>query len=155
NCALCFFGEAWARGPTINLQPRTEELAAARTAARRAQALGANLSPRDRILVEAMVVRTGAGAAFHNADYAAFMESQALRNPADATITIMAADARMVTWDDNFTPRPDNLPRRFLERVLVRNPNHGGAIHYYIHLTDWMDRQELAVPYAERLGRIA
>ena len=36
NCALCFFGEAWARGPTINLQPRTEELAAARTAAQRA-----------------------------------------------------------------------------------------------------------------------
>src|SRR6478672_11651257 len=38
-CALCFFGEAWARGPTINLQPRTEELAAARTAAQRALAL--------------------------------------------------------------------------------------------------------------------
>src|SRR4051812_31517601 len=29
NCAMCFFGEAWARGPTINLQPRNEELAAA------------------------------------------------------------------------------------------------------------------------------
>src|ERR1043165_7037257 len=36
TCALCFFGEAWARGPTINLQPRTEELAAARAAAQRA-----------------------------------------------------------------------------------------------------------------------
>ena len=36
NCALCFFGEAWARGPTINLQPRTDELAAARAAAARA-----------------------------------------------------------------------------------------------------------------------
>src|ERR1044071_1101967 len=39
NCALCFFGEAWARGPTINLQPRTDQLVAARTAAQRAQAL--------------------------------------------------------------------------------------------------------------------
>jgi len=156
NCALCFFGEAWARGPTINLQPRNDELAAARTAARRAQALAANLSPRDRLLVEAMVVRTGgSGDAFRNDAYAAFMETQALRNPADDTINIMAADARMITWDENNEPRPGGLAQRFLERVLARNPDHGGAIHYYIHLTDWIDRQNLAVPYAERLGRVA
>ncbi len=155
NCAMCFFGEAWARGPTINLQPRTEELAAARTAAQRAQALAANLSPRDRILVEAMVIRTGPGDAFRNAAYAGFLETQALRNPGDDTLNIMAADARMITWDENAQPRPGNLAQRFLERVLARNPDHGGAIHYYIHLTDWIDRQHLAVPYAERLGRVA
>lgn len=155
NCALCFFGEAWARGPTINLQPRNEELAAARTAARRARALAANLSPRDRILVEAMVVRTGAGDAFRNAEYAAFMETQALRHPEDDTLNIMAADARMITWDEHNQPRPGSLAQLFLERVLARNPDHGGAIHYYIHLTDWIDRQNLAVPYAQRLGRIA
>ena len=155
ECALCFFGEAWARGPTINLQPRNEELAAARTAAQRAQALSARLSPRDRILVEAMLVRTGSGDAFRNDAYASFMETQALRNAGDDTLNIMAADARMVTWDENYRPRPGTLAQRFLERVLARNPNHGGAIHYYIHLTDWIDRQQLAVPYAERLGRIA
>jgi tetratricopeptide (TPR) repeat protein len=157
-CAMCFFGEAWARGPTINLQPRNEELAAARSAARRAQALGANLSARDRILVEAMLVRTGVraggGDAFRNDAYASFMETQALRHPEDDQISIMAADARMITWPDG--PQPaGSLAQRFLERVLARNPNHGGAIHYYIHLTDWIDRQNLAVPYAERLGRIA
>jgi tetratricopeptide (TPR) repeat protein len=155
QCALCFFGEAWARGPTINLQPRTEELAAARTAAERALALAANLSPRDRILVEAMVLRTGTGADFRNDTYASFMETQALRNPGDDTINIMAADARMITWDDNAHPRPGTLAQLFLERVLARNPNHDGAIHYYIHLTDWIDRQNLAVPYAEQLGRLA
>ena len=155
NCAMCFFGEAWARGPTINLQPRTEELAAARTAAQRAQALGANLNERDRILVRAMVLRTGPGAAFSNAAYASFMETQALRLPQDDTLSVMAADARMITWDENNEPRPGSLAQRFLERVLARNPDHGGAIHYYIHLTDWIDRQNLAVPYAERLGRIA
>jgi hypothetical protein len=155
NCAMCFFAEAWARGPTINLQPRNEELAAARTAARRAQELSANLSARDRILVEAMLVRTGAGNEFRNAAYASFMETQALRHPEDDQISIMAADARMITWDENAHPQPGTLAQRFLERVLARNPNHGGAIHYYIHLTDWIDRQGLAVPYAERLGRIA
>jgi hypothetical protein len=154
TCAMCFFGEAWARGPTINLQPRNEELAAARTAARRAQALGASLSPRDRLLVDAMLIRTGAGTEFRNDAYASFMETQALRHPEDDQINIMAADARMVTWPDG--PQPaGTLAQRFLERVLARNPNHGGAIHYYIHLTDWIDRQNLAVPYAERLGRVA
>ena len=154
NCAMCFFGEAWARGPTINLQPRNEELAAARTAARRAQALGANQSARDRILVEAMLVRTGAGSEFRNQAYASFMETQALRHPEDDQISIMAADAQMITFPDGTQPT-GTLAQRFLERVLARNPNHGGAIHYYIHLTDWIDRQNLAVPYAERLGRIA
>jgi tetratricopeptide (TPR) repeat protein len=155
NCAMCFLGEAWARGPTINLQPRTDELAAARTAAQRAKALGANLSARDRILVEAMMLRTGPGNAFRNAAYASFMETQALRHPDDDLLNIMAADARMITWDEDNEPRPGNLAQRFLERVLARNPDHGGAIHYYIHLTDWIDRQHLAVPYAERLGRVA
>jgi tetratricopeptide (TPR) repeat protein len=154
QCSLCFFGEAWARGPTINLQPRTEELEAARAAARRAAALGQGLSARDRILVRGMEIRTQSGAEFANRAYAAFMESAALRMPADDTLAIMAADARMVTSEDR-TMSPGSLSQRLLERVLARNPGHGGAIHYYIHLTDWIDRQNLAVPHAERLGRIA
>ena len=152
DCAMCFFGEAWARGPTINLQPRTEELGAARTAAQRALALSGNLSERDRTLVRAVALRTGAGAAFNNRGYAAFMETAARRLPQDDTIAIMAADARMVA---STSMRPNSLSQRLLERVLARNPDHGGAIHFYIHLTDWIDRQHLAEPHADRLGRIA
>jgi len=154
DCALCFFGEAWARGPTINLQPRTEEFAAARAAARRAQALSEGLSERDRILVEGMAIRTRDGAAFGNEPYAAFMEAAAERLPEDDVIAVMAADARMVTWDEG-PKREGSTPQRLLERVLARSPEHSGAIHFYIHLTDWIDRQALAEPYAERLGRIA
>jgi hypothetical protein len=153
TCALCFFGEAWARGPTINLQPRGEELAAARAAARRAAALAANLGPRDKALVEAMAVRTRDGPAFANAAYAEFLEEAARRLPDDDTIAVMAADARMVT--DGGRMREGTPAQQLLERVLRRNPDHGGAIHYYIHLTDWIDRQDLAEPHAERLGAIA
>lgn len=152
DCALCFFGEAWARGPTINLQPRTEELPAARTAAQRALALSAGLGERDRTLVRAMALRTGTGAAFRNREYAAFMEAAAQRLPEDDTLAIMAADARMVA---STRMRPNSLSQRLLERVLARNPEHGGAIHFYIHLTDWIDRQHLAERHADRLGRIA
>jgi len=153
NCALCFFGEAWARGPTINLQPRTDELVLARAAARRAAALSGRLSARDRILVEAMAIRTADGPAFGNAAYADRMEAAARLMPEDDTLSIMAADARMILSRGRM--QPGNPSQQLLERVLRRSPNHGGAIHYYIHLTDWIDRQELAVPYAERLGAIA
>jgi len=153
-CALCIFGEAWARGPTINLQPRTQELAAARTAARRAAALAREkaTSPRDRALLDGMLIRTREGDAFANAAYADHMEAAAQRLPDDDTLAIMAADARMVA---SRSMRPGSLSQRLLERVLARNPDHGGAIHFYIHLTDWIDRQALAEPHADRLARIA
>ena len=154
NCALCFLGEAWARGPTINLQPRIEELAAARTAAQRAVALSGRLSPRDRLLVEGMALRTRGADSFNNRAYADFMEDAAERFPRDDAIAVMAADARMVTWDER-RQREGTVPQRLLERVLERNPDHSGAIHFYIHLTDWIDRQALAERYADRLGRIA
>src|SRR5205085_12498581 len=38
-----------------------------------------------------------------------------------------------------------------LERVLVRNPDHPGAIHYYIHAVEASERPERAEPYADRL----
>lgn len=154
NCAMCALGEAWARGPTINLSPRTGELVAARAAVARAAALSQNLSPRDRIILRGMQIRTRRGADFSNEAYATFMEGAALGMPGDDTLAIMAADARMIAWGET-EPPPGSLAQRLLERVLARSPDHGGAIHYYIHLTDWIDRQELAVPHAERLGRIA
>ena len=38
-----------------------------------------------------------------------------------------------------------------LERVLARNPDHPGAIHYYIHAVEASDRPKRAEPYADRL----
>jgi hypothetical protein len=153
NCAMCFWGEAWARGPTINLRPRTAELEAARTAANRAMELGTRLNPHDRWLVRAMHLRTSGEAAFRNAEYAAAMEQGALRFSDSDIMNVMAADARMVSLAAR--PQEGMLAQRFLERVLARSPNHSGAIHFYIHLTDWLDRQDLAERHADRLGRIA
>ena len=156
ECAMCFFGEAWARSPTINLQPRTEQLADARAAAQRAVELAEGLSERDRMLVRAMAIRTAEespeNGAFNQAAYASFVETAALRMPQDDTLAILAADARMQVAEDM---QPGSLSQRLIERVLARNPGHGGAIHFYIHLSDWIDRQHLAVPHAERLGAIA
>lgn len=153
-CALCFWGEAWARGPTINLRPRTPELEGARKAAARAAELGARLGARDRLLIDAMVLRTKGSAVFDNAGYATKLETAALRMPQDDLVQVLAADARMVAAPYR-SFKPGSLTQLLLERVLKQTPDHGGAIHYYIHLTDWIDRSHLAIPYAEQLGRIA
>ena len=153
GCAMCFWGEAWARGPTINLRPRTEELAAARAAAERAVSLSRRLPERERRLIRAMRVRTG-DKEFRNERYAATMERLVQRFPEHDGIAVIAADARMVA-----APRgglsEGSLAQQLLERVMARTPDHSGAIHMYIHLTDWIDRQDLAERPAERLGRVA
>jgi tetratricopeptide (TPR) repeat protein len=153
SCALCFWGEAWARSPAINWRSRDNELAAARSAATRASELGEKLNARDQMLVKAMLLRT-AGKTFNSAAYAGAMESAALRMPSDDMLSTLAADARMTaTPPQSF--KYGSLAQRLLERVMARTPDHGGAIHLYIHLSDWMDREDLAAPYAGRLGEIA
>jgi tetratricopeptide (TPR) repeat protein len=151
NCAMCFWGEAWARGPTINLQPRTPELAAARAASERAVSLSRRLGERERRMIRAMRQRMGKEE-FQNERYAAAMERLAARYPEDDAINVIAADARMVAADNL---AEGSMPQRLLERVMARSPDHSGAIHMYIHLTDWIDRQDLAERPAERLGRVA
>src|SRR5262249_31397291 len=38
-----------------------------------------------------------------------------------------------------------------LERVLAKEPNHPGAIHFYIHAVEASDRPQRAEPHADRL----
>lgn len=152
QCAMCFWGEGWARSPTLNLNPRDEEHGAAKAAAARAAALSAKLGERDRGLVAALQARLGKGAKFDNRAYMKAMQALAARFPADDAVVVMAADATMV---GSRTAEEGAPAQGLLERVLARSPDHSGAIHYYIHLTDFIDKQRLAEPYANRLGRIA
>jgi tetratricopeptide (TPR) repeat protein len=155
NCALCAWGEAWARGPTINLQPRNDQHSKAKAAAARALALSSRLSPRDRGLIEAMQVRIGGGGKFRSKPYHSAMARLAGLYPNDDAILVIAADARMLIFPREGKPPQGTDAQTWLETVLRRNPDHSGAIHMYIHLTDWIDRQDLAEQYADRLGRVA
>lgn len=151
DCAMCFWGEAWARSPTINLQPRTEELAAARAAAARAVSLSRRLPDAEKRLVRAMRQRMGK-TEFQTARYAQAMARLAERFPAHDAINVEAANAGMLAASEL---HEGSVPQRLLERVLARSPEHSGAIHMYIHLTDWIQREDLAERHADRLGRVA
>jgi tetratricopeptide (TPR) repeat protein len=86
------------------------------------------------------------------------MAKAAKQFPADDEIATLYAEAVMdlSPWDywkrGGREPNPQSAPIvPTLERVLARNPNHPGAIHFYIHAVEASDRPKRAEPYADRL----
>ena len=162
NCAMCFWGEALVLGPNINLPMQEDAVAPAYAAAQKAKALAANASPRERALIGALAARYGsdpkADRAPFDAAYAAEMAKVATQFPDDDEIATLYAEAVMdlSPWDywtpGGREPNPQSVPIvPTLERVLARNPNHPGAIHFYIHAVEASDRPKRAEPYADRL----
>jgi tetratricopeptide (TPR) repeat protein len=162
DCAMCFWGEALVLGPNINLPMQDDAVAPAFAAIEKAQALASKGSPREQALIAALAARYSKDAkadrAALDAAYAAAMEKVAKQFPDDNDIAVFYAEAVMDLSPWNYwqpggsAPNPQSAPIvPTLERVLARNPNHPGAIHYYIHAVEASDRPERAEPYADRL----
>ncbi|HEY2211996.1 MAG TPA: hypothetical protein VGH62_10355, partial [Bradyrhizobium sp.] len=162
DCAMCFWGEALVLGPNINLPMQEDAMAPAYAAAQKAKALAGNANPREQALIRALAARYGSDPkgvrAPLDAAYAAEMAKVATRFPDDDEIATLYAEAVMdlSPWDywkpGGREPNPQSVPVvPTLERVLARNPNHPGAIHFYIHAVEASDRPKRAEPYADRL----
>jgi|KBSMisStandDraft_5_1062788.scaffolds.fasta_scaffold14161_5 tetratricopeptide (TPR) repeat protein len=162
NCAMCFWGEALVLGPNINLPMQEDALAPAYAAAQKAKALAGDASPREQALINALAARYGsdpkAARPPFDAAYASEMAKVAKQFPDDDEIATFYAEAVMDLSPWNYwkpggrEPNPQSVPIvPTLERVLVRNPTHPGAIHYYIHAVEASDRPKRAEPYADRL----
>jgi tetratricopeptide (TPR) repeat protein len=162
NCAMCFWGEALVLGPNINLPMQEDAVAPAFAAARKAAALAAKTTPREQALIAAVSTRyaedPNADRAALNAAYAAAMGKVAAQFPEDNDIAVLYAESLMDLSPWNYwrlggsEPNPqsvDIVPT--LERVLAREPNHPGAMHYYIHAVEASDRPNRAEPSADRL----
>lgn len=163
-CAMCFWGEAYARGPNINAPMDPAAMAATRATLDRALALRAGASPSERALIDALAARYSADpqadrAALDQA-YADAMDGVARQFPADDDIAVLAADAAMNTqawdyWDtDGRTPKGRAAAAiARIEAVLARQPGHPQAIHLYIHLLETSTTPERAEAAADRLAR--
>src|SRR4051812_45950050 len=151
TCAMCFWGEALVLGPNINLPMQDEAKAPAFSVAQKARSLANNASPREQALIAALVTRYAedpkADRTPFDPAYAAAMGKVAAQYPDDNDIAVLYAEALMdlSPWDywksGGVEPNPqsvDIVP--MLERVLAREPNHPGAIHYYIHAVEASDR---------------
>jgi tetratricopeptide (TPR) repeat protein len=165
GCALCYWGEALVLGPNINAGMGEDANAPALDALAKATA-ASSASAKEQALIAALATRY---AADPQADrptldkaYAEAMLSVAAAYPEDADIAVLTAEALMDTqpwdyWEPSATGAKTPKGRTnemiaMLEGVLKANPDHPGAIHYYIHMVEASDTPERAEPYADRLA---
>jgi tetratricopeptide (TPR) repeat protein len=166
-CALCYWGEALVLGPNINAGMSPDANAPALAALEKAKAI-TTASDKEKALIAALATRYSADPQAErptlDADYANAMATVAAQFPDDLEIAVLTAEALMDTqpWD---YWQPDasggKVPKgrtndmiAMLEKVLKANPDHPGAIHYYIHMVEASDAPERAEPYADRLARL-
>lgn len=163
SCAMCWWGEAIAFGPNINLPMDSTAGVAAYTASRRALEELDRESAVERALIEALGTRyvevPGPDRAALDSAYARAMANVARRFPADPEAAALSAEAIMdlspwAYWNADGSPRPGTeRALDALEDVMRSNASHPGACHFYIHAVEAVD-PDRALPCAERLAAL-
>ncbi len=161
ECAMCWWGIAYALGPNINAPMDSAAGVAAYEAAQRASRLAGGASPREQALISAIQYRYDnpptAARAWADTVYADAAVMTARNYPDDPDAATLAADALMNLspwnyWGPGGQPRPATMQiLALLEAVIARLPDHPGACHLYIHAVEAAE-PEKAVPCAERLA---
>ncbi len=167
TCALCFWGEALALGPNINVTSngkvvmQDEERTAAYAAIRKAQALKDHVSEQERDYIDALATRYNGDPSTPREplDSAYVVAMRALHHtyPGDDDAAVLFAEAMMNTmpwdyWLDPENPRPlTEEVIEVLEAVLARTPAHPLAIHLYIHAVEASSQPERAEGPADLL----
>ena len=163
--AMAYWGIAEAVGPNYNDPASEDRFAQAHAAIEKALTLGADASESDQAYITALAKRFPADpksdlrAAAEQ--YRDAMRDVVKRFPDDLDAATLFAEAGM-----NLHPwglwRPDGTPEEgteeivsTLESVIRREPNHLGAIHYYIHSVEASSSPERALAGANRLAQLA
>jgi tetratricopeptide (TPR) repeat protein len=165
SCAICVWGQALVLGPNINLPMPPEAAAPATRLARRALELADHAQPRDRALIEALQLRYADPAPADRMPldqaYASAMAEVVRRFPDDDDAATLYAEALMdlspwAYWTSDGAPTAHtNEITATLERVLARNPEHIGAVHYYVHAVEASKTPQRAERHADRLAALA
>jgi tetratricopeptide (TPR) repeat protein len=164
QCAMCYWGIAYALGPNINA-PITEEAAKAAWAAiGQARGTASGASEKERAFIEALATRYTADPKAERPPldkaYAEAMRDLTKRYPDDLEAATLFAQSLMDTAPWNYWDK-EGKPREFtgdviaaLESVLRRQSDHIGAIHLYIHAVEASPDPKRAEPYADRLAAL-
>jgi tetratricopeptide (TPR) repeat protein len=170
ECAMCFWGEALATGPNINVTAKgkavmsAEEQTAAWAALEKAKAVSANKPETERDLIAALEKRYAPApvedrTAYDHA-YAEALGALVTKYPEDADIAAMYGEAWMNTmpwnyWSDATTPRPEIAPViAKLEETIARSPEHPLALHLYIHAMEASATPEKAEKASDTLLKL-
>ncbi len=160
QCAICWWGEAMAWGPNINLPMDAPSGVAAYAAVQGALAVKEHASEQEQALIDALSVRYAAEPTDDRVQldqtYAASMTRLIAQYPDDQEIAVLYAESLMDLrpwdyWTADGSPKPgiaDALAA--LESVIAVNETHPGACHFFIHAVEKL-YPERAVECAERL----
>ena len=170
GCAMCFWGEALATGPNINVTSNgkaimtPDERADARAAIDQALALIDGVTPKEQDWIRALDERYD-GQADTPRDpldraWADALANMAARYPNDTTVASVYAEALMNTmpwdyWGPNGEAKPDTQAViASLEAVMEADPGHPLALHLYIHALEASSNAAKAEPAADRLANL-
>ncbi len=162
--AMAYWGIAEATGPNYNDPASEERFQDAHEAIRKAVDLSAGVSASEREYILAMAKRfPEAGAERRKAAEAYRDAMRELKNkfPDDLDAAALFAESSMNLhpwglWMQDGTPREGTEEIvATLESVIKRDPNHMGAIHYYIHAVEASGSPERALAGANRLAELA
>jgi tetratricopeptide (TPR) repeat protein len=170
RCAMCYWGEALATGPNINVTSKGKAImppadqAAAFAAIQKARERTQSANEVERDLIDALAVRYSAEP-IEDRDpldraYAAALGELTAKHPADDDIAALFSEAWMNTmpwnyWSDDGTPRPETVPViEALESIIARNPRHPLALHLYIHAVEASSNPGRAEDEADMLAAL-
>jgi tetratricopeptide (TPR) repeat protein len=163
--AMAYWGVAEAVGPNYNDPASDDRFKAAHEAIQKAVDLDTGASPSEKAYIEAMAKRFPADSKADRrkaaGDYRDAMREVVKQYPDDLDAATLFAESGM-----NLHPwglwHPDGTPEAgteeivaTLESVIRRDPNHLGAIHYYIHAVEASSSPERALAGANRLAAMA
>lgn len=146
DCAMCYFGEAWAWGPYLNGPMVAADAPRAHAAIQKAlEVMDGHSTEVERALIEAMAQRY---APEHDQDerrkldekWADLINDLYETYPTDLDIGFLAGEALMLLqprrggWDMH-EPAVQRL-NAVLESVLAQDITHPGSCHLYIHSTE-------------------
>ncbi|MGI9203675.1 MAG: tetratricopeptide repeat protein [Woeseiaceae bacterium] len=167
-CAMCYWGEALALGPNINVTSdgkvvmSDDERTAAFSAIQKAVALKGRVSQAERDYIDALAIRYNGDPATPreplDAAYADAMRELHAKYPQDDDAASLFAESLMNTmpwdyWLDPENPKPLTVEvLTALETVLERSPQHPLAIHLYIHAVEASSQPERAEMPADNLA---
>jgi tetratricopeptide (TPR) repeat protein len=164
DCAMCYWGAAYAYGPHVNAGMDSAAGVAAYAAAQQALSLAPRVKPWEQAYIRAVAQRYAAvppaDRAGLDSAYARAMGQVVRQFPNDLDAAALYAEALMDLRPWNYWDQKTGEPYpgtteivAQLERVLKANPSHPGACHYYIHAVEAVQPQK-AVGCAERLAAL-
>jgi tetratricopeptide (TPR) repeat protein len=164
DCAMAYWGWALVLGPNLNLPMEPHVVPQAHEAIQLALARKDRVSAQERGYIEALARRyvddPEADRAPLDAAYAGAMGALHRAWPEDTDAATLYAAALMEQspwnyWTRDGAPRPETPEiLQALESAMRRDPEHEGALHYYIHAVESIDA-ERGAPAADALRHLA